>query len=89
MSTKNIPGGTVHPTVPADFKKALLANKAAYDLWLDITPLARNEWICWVTSGKQQATRDRHVEVGISKLTSGMRRPCCWMGCSHRGKNGK
>lgn len=89
MNTQTLPGGTVHTTIPTDFKKALLANKAARELWLDITPLARNEWICWVDSGKQQATRDRHVKVGISKLISGMRRPCCWSGCPHRERNGK
>lgn len=88
MDALVLPTGTVHTQIPDDFKKALLADKRAYDLWINITPLARNEWICWVMSGKQQSTRDRHVKVGISKLTSGMRRPCCWSGCPHRERNG-
>lgn len=89
MNHSHLIAGTVHTVVPVDFEKALLKSPAALKLWRDITPLARNEWICWLESGKQQATRDRHVTVGISKLNSGMRRPCCWMGCPHREKNGR
>lgn len=88
MKTLEIPAGTVHK-MPAEWQKALLANKKVLDLWYDITPLARNEWICWVTEAKKQETRDRRIKVGISKMKSGMRRPCCWMGCPHREKNGK
>lgn len=71
-------------TLPEDFKKALATTKAARDVWEDITPLARNEWICWITSAKQEETRKRRIRVGIDKLRGGMRRPCCWAGCSHR-----
>lgn len=53
-------------------------------LWTGITPLARNEWICWVTLAKKEDTRKRRIEVGIDKLRGGMRRPCCWPGCPHR-----
>ena len=74
---------TVH-TLPADFKKALLASPKALAVWNDTTPLAHSEWICWVTSGKKAETRDIRIEKGISKLKSGMRRPCCWAGCPHR-----
>ncbi len=76
-------GTNVHP-LPADLKKALLANPAALKTWEATTPLARNEWICWVTSGKKAETRLIRIEKGISKLKGGMRRPCCWEGCSHR-----
>jgi uncharacterized protein YdeI (YjbR/CyaY-like superfamily) len=78
-----IAGGTVH-TMPEDFRKALLATPAARAVWDDITPLARNEWICWVISGKKEETRNIRIEKGISKLKGGMRRPCCWVGCIHR-----
>ena len=53
-------------------------------LWESITPLAKNEWICWVTSGKRAETRGIRIEKAISKLKGGMRRPCCWAGCPHR-----
>ena len=71
-------------TLPADFRKAIASDAKAKDLWADITPLARNEWICWVTSAKQQETRDRRIAVGLDKMRKGMRRPCCWEGCPHR-----
>jgi uncharacterized protein YdeI (YjbR/CyaY-like superfamily) len=70
--------------VPADLTKAIDSAPIALALWEDITPLARNEWICWVTSAKKEETRERRIKVGISKMLSGMRRPCCWEGCPHR-----
>jgi uncharacterized protein YdeI (YjbR/CyaY-like superfamily) len=89
MKTATLPIGTVHNTLPDDWRKALLENQSAVTLWHDITPLARNEWICWITEAKMQETRKRRIKVGISKMSSGMRRPCCWMGCPHRVKNGQ
>lgn len=89
MKTVTLPAGTVHNKVPKDLAEALIAHKTALALWNDITPLARNEWICWVEEAKKEETRVRRVQVGISKLNSGMRRPCCWAGCWHREKNGK
>jgi uncharacterized protein YdeI (YjbR/CyaY-like superfamily) len=83
MTAKALPGGTVHK-LPADFRDAIKSNAMVQDLWLDITPLARNEWICWVTSPKQEATRQRRIVVGIDEMHGGMRRPCCWPGCPHR-----
>ncbi|HEY4514704.1 MAG TPA: YdeI/OmpD-associated family protein [Candidatus Paceibacterota bacterium] len=83
MAKKGISSGVVHKLVP-DFRRALVATPKTLALWEDITPLARNEWICWVTSAKQEKTRKRRIGVGISKLLSGMRRPCCWSGCPHR-----
>lgn len=81
--TPKVSTGTVHQ-IPLDLKEALVANPKALEIWEDITTLARNEWICWVISPKQQETRIRRIKVGISKLKSGMRRPCCWAGCPHR-----
>jgi uncharacterized protein YdeI (YjbR/CyaY-like superfamily) len=70
--------------LPSDLRRALDADAAAKAMWATITPLARNEWICWVTSAKKAETRQRRIEVGIDKLRGGMRRPCCWAGCPHR-----
>jgi hypothetical protein len=78
-----LPGGTVHK-MTEDFEKAILAVPKVRALWDDISPLARNEWICWVTSGKKAETRDIRIKKGISKMRGGMRRPCCWVGCVHR-----
>jgi hypothetical protein len=82
--TKNkISGGVAHH-LPADLQTALAADEKALSAWEDITPLARNEWICWTVTVKQQKTRDEHVRRVISELKEGMRRPCCWLGCIHR-----
>ena len=70
--------------MPKDLEKAISSSLSAKKLWQDITPLARNEWICWVISGKKAETRTIRIEKAISKLKSGMRRPCCWSGCTHR-----
>jgi uncharacterized protein YdeI (YjbR/CyaY-like superfamily) len=70
--------------LPTDFKKEIAANKQAKAVWDSVTPLAKNEWICWVTSGKKQETRNIRISKAISKLKGGMRRPCCWAGCPHR-----
>lgn len=86
--TKKIAQGTVHK-LPADLKKVLLAHPDALALWEDITPLARNEWICWVEGAKLIETRERRVERTHTELVEGMRRPCCWPGCMHRERNGK
>ncbi|MGH2506309.1 MAG: YdeI/OmpD-associated family protein [Minisyncoccia bacterium] len=76
-------GGTAH-TLPADLRKALASDKAALAKWEDITPLARNEWICWTISVKTGEARKDHVRRVVSELKEGMRRPCCWTGCFHR-----
>ena len=52
MTSQKLADGTVH-NLPADFRNAIRSNAAAKSLWTDITPLARNEWICWVTSAKR------------------------------------
>lgn len=80
---KKISNGVVH-NVPADLRKMLLSEPDVLALWEDITPLARNEWICWIEDAKKTETRAHRIEVGRSKLLSGMSRPCCWAGCKHR-----
>jgi hypothetical protein len=83
MSTEQLPGGTVHE-LPADVREALTSAPAARVAWESLTPLARNEWICWTISVKQADTRQQHIERLIADLQHGKRRPCCWMGCIHR-----
>jgi hypothetical protein len=83
MTNSNISGGVVHE-LPTDLRKALVGDTKALAAWEDITPLARNEWICWTVTVKQQKTRDEHVKRVVSELKEGMRRPCCWLGCIHR-----
>ena len=83
MSQKKISSGVVHE-VPADLKKALASDPQALAAWEDITPLARNEWICWIQSARKAETRSRRIAWGCSSLKDGERRPCCWPGCDHR-----
>lgn len=83
MLKKVLSGGTAHK-IPTDLRKALVSDKHALAAWEDLTPLARNEWICWVTFVKKAETREEHVERTISQLNEGKRRPCCWLGCPHR-----
>lgn len=80
---QKISQGTIHST-PDDLRKMLSSAPFALKIWEDITPLARNEWICWIESGKKAETRVIRLEKARSKLLSGMRRPCCWAGCPHR-----
>ena len=70
--------------MPTYLRKAITSVPRVKAVWKDITPLARNEWICWVISGKKAETRSIRIEKALSKLQGGMRRPCCWAGCGHR-----
>lgn len=83
MAVTEIAGGVVHE-LPVDLRKALVSDKAALERWEDLTPLARNEWICWTVSVKKPQTRSKHVERTVTELLEGRRRPCCWIGCIHR-----
>lgn len=83
MSKKAIPGGVVHD-LPADLKMMLAASPDALAAWEDITPLARNEFICWVEDAKKAETREKRIRIAGDKLEAGERRPCCWPGCKHR-----
>ena len=79
----DLPGGAVH-ALPADLRDAIGADAGAAATWRDITPLARNEWICWVESANREQTRRKRIEWGRESLSAGKRRPCCWQGCPHR-----
>ena len=88
MSKKEIASGVVHE-IPSDLRKALLSDESALERWEDLTPLARNEWICWITFFKKPETRKHHIERARAELAGGKRRPCCWPGCKHRDRNGR
>ena len=83
MTKNKVLSGTVHK-LPEDFKKSITSNHSVLAIWQDITPLARNEWICWITSAKKSETRNIRIKKALSKIGGGMRRPCCWAGCPHR-----
>ena len=83
MTKKIISSGVVHK-IPADLRETLTSDPKALAAWEDLTPLARNEWICWVISVKKPETRKEHIERARTELKEGMRRPCCWYGCIHR-----
>ena len=83
MANQKLSSGTVHK-LTNDIKTALTSDSKAYQAWEKLTPLARNEWICWVTFVKQDKTRVEHVTRMVSELKEGKKRPCCWLGCIHR-----
>ena len=83
MIKKIISNGVIHK-VPADLRKTLISKSAVQAVWEDITPLARNEWICWIESAKKLETRNRRMRIMSENLVVGKRRPCCWAGCTHR-----
>jgi uncharacterized protein YdeI (YjbR/CyaY-like superfamily) len=70
--------------IPTDMKAGFMAGQGVWQAWQTFTPLAKNEWICWVTSAKKAETRAKRIVVGIDKIQKGMRRPCCFEGCPHR-----
>jgi uncharacterized protein YdeI (YjbR/CyaY-like superfamily) len=73
----------MHKT-PKDLQKTLSSSKAIMAAWENITPLARNEWICWIESAKKEETRNSRIKRVGEDLMKGKRRPCCWAGCPHR-----
>ena len=85
MINKHLSNGVVH-AVPPDFRKVLTLNSKVQLAWENITPLARNEWICWVENAKKLETRNHRIKRAGAELVEGKRRPCCWMGCNHRVK---
>jgi len=88
VKAQRVPGGVVH-RLPADLREALVGDATALAAWKDITSLARNEFICWVTDAKKPETRARRIRRTREELEEGMRRPCCWPGCSHRERTGR
>ena len=75
------------PRVPADLRTALAAAPKAWATWSDITPLARRDWIQWITSGKRAETRALRIDKACDMLSKGKRRPCCFDRSGMYGKN--
>jgi len=88
MAVKSIASGVVH-RIPADLRHILVADDEVLAAWEDLTPLARNEWICWVEDAKKDETRHKRLDRLRCDLKAGKRRPCCWPGCPHREKTGR
>jgi hypothetical protein len=82
MRTK-LSGGLVHE-MPADLANALSKTEETTSLWESLTPIARNEFICWVEDARQEKTRVRRIDRTVEELLEGQKRPCCWVGCIHR-----
>lgn len=80
--------GVVHK-VPADLRKVLTSSLKVRDAWNGLTPLARNEWICWNTYVKKPETRKKHLDRTRADILKGKRRPCCWPGCPHQNPKAK
>lgn len=78
-----ISGGLVHE-MPADLANTLRQEKETLPLWENLTPIARNEFICWVEDAKQEKTRAKRINRTVEELLEGKKRPCCWAGCIHR-----
>ncbi len=77
------PHGLVHDA-PAEVQAAIERDPAVLARWQALTPIARNEYLCWIADAKQAATRDRRLARTCEELLAGKRRPCCWPGCIHR-----
>ena len=70
--------------------KAMLDGDALLSAkWEALTPLARNEWICWTLSAKQEATREKRRERLHEEILEGKKRPGCWPGCPHRRESAR
>lgn len=81
--TGDFPNGTVHEA-REDLRTALQSSPTTFALWENLTPLGRNEFICWVDDAKQPETRQRRIGRTCEELLEGKKRPCCWPGCIHR-----
>lgn len=75
--------GTVH-LLPKDLKDKILSNDGLLEKWQNLSPLARNEWICWIEDAKKYETRLRRIDRLFNDILKGKKRPCCWAGCTHR-----
>ena len=85
---KEIQASAYHE-IPKEIEEVLLANDNLLDKWNALTPLARNEWICWTTMPKKEETREEHLKRLQEDILAGKKRPCCWPGCPHRRESAK
>ena len=75
--------GVVHK-VPEDLRKSVCSSPEVLARWQALTPLARNEWLCWIEDAKKTETRIKRINRVNTDLIDGKKRPCCWPGCPHR-----
>jgi len=80
---QKVSGGLVHD-VPDELLGALTESKEITHLWEGLTPIGRNEFLCWIEDAKQDKTRARRIRRTVEELVEGKKRPCCWAGCIHR-----
>lgn len=80
--------GVVHD-ITEDLESVLISDLDLLYKWNKLTPLARNEWICWVITVKTEETRKNHIERLSKEILEGKKRPCCWPGCPHRRESAK
>lgn len=71
-------------TTTSDMNMIFKENLKIHEIWKTLTPLAQNEFVCWITSAKKKETREKRILRMIEDLRKGKRRPCCWAGCPHR-----
>ena len=83
-----VAAGVVHE-VPEDLRAILISDADLLAKWNDLTPIQRNEWICWTTIVKKPETRAEHARRMFAELKEGQRQPCCWPGCPHRRPQAK
>lgn len=83
MITQEILPSALHE-IPDDLKDTLNSHLDVLEKWNNLTDLARNEWICWITIVKKEETRHEHIQRLCSDLLKWKKRPCCWPGCPHR-----
>lgn len=83
MNNNTIADGILHD-VPEDMERMLISDAQILAKWNSLTPIQRNEWICWTTIVKKPETRTEHIKRMMTELPEGKRQPCCWQGCPHR-----
>ena len=89
MTKKEILPSALHE-IPKEIEKKLLSDDELLSRWNALTPLARNEWICWATvMPKKEETIKEHIKRMEEDLLKGKKRPCCWPGCPHRRESAK
>lgn len=83
MNKHKVSDGVIHKT-PKKLASIIFFMPNLHEAWEDITPLARNEWLCWIASAVKSETQAKRTRILCENLINGKRRPCCWAGCIHR-----
>lgn len=62
------PPSRVDPPLPLYFKRALIANGAAWKNFKNLPPSYRRLYILWIATAKKPETRDRRLQEAVSLL---------------------